>query len=69
MKNNLVEYRKRSGYSQEGLADKLGVSRQTIISIEKGKYNPSLPLAMIMAEIFRTNVENIFALEEKDYKN
>ncbi|MFD1363253.1 helix-turn-helix transcriptional regulator [Lentibacillus salinarum] len=68
MKNKLVEYRKRFSYSQEGLAEELGVSRQTIISIEKGKYNPSLPLAMIMSEIFRTNVESIFVLEEKDYK-
>lgn len=68
MKNNLVEYRKKFGYSQEKLADQLDVSRQTIISIEKGKYNPSLPLAMMMAEIFRTNVESIFILEEKDYK-
>ena len=68
MKNNLVELRRNFGYSQETLADKLDVSRQTIISIEKGKYNPSLPLAMMMAEIFRTNVENIFILEERDYK-
>jgi len=68
VKNNLVELRRNFGYSQETLADKLDVSRQTIISIEKGKYNPSLPLAMMMAEIFRTNVENIFILEERDYK-
>jgi len=66
MKNNLVEYRRKFGYSQEKLADKLHVSRQTIISIEKGKYNPSLPLAMMLAEIFQTNVESIFILEEKD---
>lgn len=68
MKNRVAEFRKQFGYSQESLASKLGVSRQTIISIEKGKYNPSLPLAMIMAEIFQTNVENIFSLEEADYK-
>lgn len=68
MKNKLIEYRRKFGYSQEKLADKLDVSRQTIISIEKGKYNPSLPLAMMMAEIFQTNVENLFILEEKDYK-
>lgn len=64
----MVEYRQKFGYSQEKLAELLGVSRQTIISIEKGKYNPSLPLAMIIAEIFQTNVENIFILEETDYK-
>ena len=68
MKNKLPEYRKKHGYSQDKLAEKLGVSRQTIISIEKGKYNPSLPLAMIMAELFETNVESIFLLEDDDYK-
>lgn len=68
LKNNMTVYRRKFGYSQEGLAEALGVSRQTIISIEKGKYNPSLPLAMIIAKTFQTNVESIFFLEEKDYK-
>ncbi|GGN60821.1 MULTISPECIES: helix-turn-helix transcriptional regulator [Oceanobacillus] len=66
MKNKLVEYRQEFGYSQEKLAEALEVSRQTIISIEKGKYNPSLPLALKMAKIFKTNVESIFSLEEDD---
>ncbi|MFZ2877883.1 MAG: helix-turn-helix transcriptional regulator, partial [Enterococcus aquimarinus] len=56
MKNKLKEYRQESGFSQDKLAEKLGVSRQTIISIEKGRYNPSLPLAMILAELFETTV-------------
>ena len=47
LKNKLKEYRQESGFSQDKLAEKLGVSRQTIISIEKGRYNPSLPLGMI----------------------
>ena len=68
MKNKLPEYRKRFGYSQDKLAEALGVSRQTIISIEKGKYNPSLPLAMIIARVFQTNVESIFFLEKADFK-
>jgi putative transcriptional regulator len=68
LKNKLSEHRKQFGLSQDKLAEKLGVSRQTIISIEKGRYNPSLPLAMMIAEIFQTNVENIFILEEGDYK-
>ncbi|GAA0323648.1 transcriptional regulator [Oceanobacillus oncorhynchi subsp. incaldanensis] len=68
MKNNMVEFRRKFDYSQEKLAELLGVSRQTVISIEKGKYNPSLPLAMIIAELFQTNVENVFILEEEDYK-
>lgn len=68
LKNNMVAYRQKFGFSQEKLADRLGVSRQTIISIEKEKYNPSLPLAMIIAEVFKTQVEHIFLLEETDYK-
>lgn len=68
LKNKVTEYRKKKGLSQDRLAAKLGVSRQTIISIEKGKYNPSLPLAMIIAEVFETSVESIFFLEEEDYK-
>ncbi|TRM11719.1 helix-turn-helix transcriptional regulator [Lentibacillus cibarius] len=68
MKNKLKELRKEYDYSQDGLAEKLGVSRQTINSIEKGKYNPSLPLALLIAQIFKTTVENIFFLEEDDFK-
>lgn len=66
MKNKVVDYRKQNGYSQDKLAEKLGVSRQTIISIEKGKYNPSLPLALQMAKEFKVTVEDIFFLEEND---
>ncbi|MEC3839608.1 helix-turn-helix transcriptional regulator [Bacillus amyloliquefaciens] len=65
MKNRLKEIRQRHSYSQETLALKLNVSRQTIISIENGKYNPSLPLALKIAKIFRESVENIFLLEEE----
>lgn len=65
MKNRLVEYRKKFRYSQEQLAAKLGVSRQTIISIEKGKYSPSLPLAFEIALTFETTIENIFIYERE----
>ncbi|WP_440895336.1 helix-turn-helix transcriptional regulator [Amphibacillus sp. Q70] len=68
MKNNLMELRKEKGYSQDSLATKLNVSRQTIISIEKGRYNPSLPLALVLARIFNKPVEDIFTLESKDLK-
>lgn len=68
MKNKVAYFRKEEGLSQDGLAKKLGVSRQTIISIEKGRYNPSLSLAMIIAEIFDEKVEQIFTLETEDYK-
>lgn len=68
MKNKLVEYRKSFGYSQERLAARLGVSRQTIISIEKGKYDPSLNLAFQLARVFDTAIEEIFVYEEKGVK-
>lgn len=64
LKNRVMEFRKKYGYSQDKLAELLNVSRQTIISIEKGKYNPSLPLALHIAKIFNTIVEQIFLLEE-----
>ncbi|TDM00687.1 helix-turn-helix transcriptional regulator [Macrococcus carouselicus] len=67
MKNRLAEYRQLRGMSQQRLADRLHVSRQTIISIEKGKYNPSLPLGLIIAELFDVEVTEIFILEETDY--
>ncbi|MGR3208796.1 helix-turn-helix transcriptional regulator [Bacillus glycinifermentans] len=65
MKNKLAEYRKNNKYSQDKLAEILGVSRQTIISIEKGRYNPSLPLALQIARTFNTQVENIFFLDDE----
>ena len=66
MKNRVLEYRKKKNYSQEQLGKMLGVSRQTIISIEKGKYNQSLPLAILLARKLDTKVEELFILEEKD---
>ncbi|WP_226672598.1 helix-turn-helix transcriptional regulator [Rossellomorea aquimaris] len=65
MENKLVEFRKTFGYSQERLAARLGVSRQTIISIEKGKYDPSLNLAFQLAHVFETSIDEIFVYEEK----
>lgn len=65
LENNLVEFRKRHGYSQDRLAAKLGVSRQTVISIEKGKYYPSLPLAFELARTFNTTIEELFVYEGK----
>lgn len=66
MKNKVRLFRNISGYSQEELAKKLNVSRQTIISIEKGKYNPSLPLGLLIAKTFNTKVENIFFMDEQE---
>lgn len=66
MNNKLKEFREKNNYSQDGLAKELGVSRQTIISIEKGRYNPSLPLALQLGKLFDAYVEDIFFLEEID---
>ncbi|WP_119092853.1 MULTISPECIES: helix-turn-helix transcriptional regulator [Trichococcus] len=65
MNNNLAELRKSKGLSQEELAEKVFVSRQTIISIEKGRYNPSLELAFKLSIYFNTIIENIFTYEEE----
>lgn len=64
MKNNVHELRKKMKFTQEELAKKIGVTRQTIISIEQGKYIASLPLALKMAKVFGVSVEEIFILEE-----
>ncbi|EOP78629.1 PbsX family transcriptional regulator [Bacillus cereus HuB4-4] len=64
MQNKLEQIRKQYNYSQEKLAIKLKTTRQTIISIEKGRYSPSLPLAMKIAKLFNLKVEDIFFLEE-----
>lgn len=60
MENNLPERRKDKGWSQQALADILGVSRQTIISIEKGHFDPSLPLAFHLAQTFACQIEDLF---------
>ena len=64
MKNRLEEMRKNKGLTQEDLADRLEVSRQTIGSLENGRYNPSILLAYRIARIFHVNVEEIFIYEE-----
>lgn len=64
MKNEVHKLRKAMKLTQEDLAKRLGVTRQTIISIEQGKYIASLPLALKMAKEFCVSVENIFTLEE-----
>ena len=65
MKNKVEEYRKQNNEKQEDLANVVGVSRQTIISIEKGKYNPSILLAFKIAKHFGKAIEEIFIYEEE----
>lgn len=64
MKNRLAELRKAKGIRQDELADIVSVSRQTIISLESGRYNPSLILAYKIARYFELPVEQIFIFEE-----
>ncbi len=60
MKNRLPVLRAERGWSQAELARRLGVSRQTVNAIERGKYDPSLPLAFKIAEVFGLSIEQIF---------
>ena len=68
MKNRVEELRKEKGLSQEEFAKALKVSRQTISSIENGKYNPSLDLAFDIAALFGKTIEEIFICERSDDK-
>ena len=63
MKNRLRELRAQKEWSQSDLAEKLGVSRQTINAIETEKYDPSLPLAFKVAKLFKRPIEEIFSNE------
>ena len=68
MKTNLRKFRfERGELSQQQLADMANVSRQTIVSIERGDYAPSVKLALLLAEKLGTTVEQLFGLEERDY--
>lgn len=68
MKNHLKEIREQNKLTQEALANLVLVSRQTIISIEKEYYVPTTPLALKLAEVLKTKVEDIFILEKNDWK-
>ena len=61
MKNRLKVLRAERDWSQQELADRLGVSRQSVNAIEKGRYDPSLPLAFTIADVFQLPIEEIFA--------
>jgi putative transcriptional regulator len=63
MRNSLRELREAKGWSQQELGDRLKVSRQTVIAIEKGKYDPSLPLAFSIARLFSRRIEDVFTPE------
>ncbi|MEI4624061.1 helix-turn-helix transcriptional regulator [Bacillus pfraonensis] len=65
MKNQIPELRKKFGYTQQAMAEQLNVSRQTIISLENGRYNPSIMLAYQIAKLFRKTIEEVFIFEEE----
>ncbi|MFC1947694.1 helix-turn-helix transcriptional regulator [Chloroflexota bacterium] len=67
LSNNLRHFRFTHGeVTQEQLAQAVGASRQTILAIENGKFNPSVRLALLIAKYFNCNVEDIFSLEERN---
>ena len=66
MKNTIKVERAKKNWTQEDLAGKIGISRQSVNSIETGKFIPSTVLALKMAKVFGTTVESIFELEEPD---
>ena len=61
----LKEYRERDGLKQADLAERVGVRRETIVNLEKGRYNPSLKLAMDLAKVFHVSVEELFRYTEE----
>ncbi|MVB12234.1 helix-turn-helix protein [Caprobacter fermentans] len=67
LKTELPRFRRETGMTQSGLAALVGVRRETIVNLENGRYNPSLRLAMDLADVFHTTVEELFRFEaEKD---
>ena len=61
MTNRIAELRAKQGWSQGDLAERLDVSRQTVNALERGRYDPSLPLAFKIAELFKRPIEDIFS--------
>ena len=66
IRNLVRQHRLLKGMTQRELADRLGVTRQTVLSVEKGKYTPSVALALCLAEVFVVSVETLFQLNKGD---
>jgi len=66
MKNRMKELRARDNITQAQLANIVGVRRETIVFLEKGKYNPSLSLAYAVAQVFKMTIEEVFIFEPSD---
>jgi putative transcriptional regulator len=69
MKNCLEQHRARRGWTQQELADQVNVSRQTIISLENGRYNPSILLAFRLGRLFGVSIEELFLFDETEGTN
>jgi putative transcriptional regulator len=67
IKAKIKVFRAMRDLTQEDLANEIGVTRQTVIAIEKGKYNPSLELAFKLARYFDTSIEDIFVFEPEEF--
>ena len=68
MKTNIRRFRfERGELTQQQLADRVSVSRQTIVAIERGDYSPSVKLALLLASTLKATVEELFELEEEDH--
>jgi putative transcriptional regulator len=66
IRTKIKELRARHNLTQDELAEKVGVTRQTMLYLEKGKYNPSLVLAHKVAEVLRSSIEEVFIIEENE---
>jgi len=64
MKTRIKEFRAKYNFTQEDLAKKVGVRRETIVFLEQGKYNPSLELAYRVAKVLKTTIEELFIFEK-----
>jgi putative transcriptional regulator len=68
MRTRIKEFRARHNLTQAELAEKVGVRRETIVFLEKGKYNPSLKLAHDIAAVLKTKIDDLFIFEEDEKK-
>lgn len=66
MENRIEEWRTKKQWTQQELADRVEVSRQTIISLEGGRYNPSILLAFRLARLFKVRIEDLFLYSDKE---
>jgi len=66
IENKIKQLREQNGYTQQDLAEKVTVSRQTIISLESGRYNPSIILAYKIARVFNLTIEDVFEFDKEN---